>query len=331
MIGDRLTATRVNAGTSQSPRVTDYIVWNGFKAGNLNRQDAVTGELQLVNVASAGILKPKQGATTAFAPLITASPGSMQVETDKIKFAPDPTQLLKDYKAESEILTMAARITGPVKTAFPDGPPKVEGRPPQPDQLPHVAESSGPISVIVVADTDMLDDRFWVSGQEFFGQRVVQPNANNGDFVVNALENLAGGSELMSLRSRGVSSRPFELVQDIQREAERKFRSKERELQEKLRETEKKLSDLQTKEQAGGATILSADQQKAIEDARKEILSLRRELRLVQNDLRKDIDQLETTLRVTNIGFIPVVVAVVAIVLGLVRITRRRRRATALS
>lgn len=331
VIGDRLTATRVNAGTAQRPRVTDYIVWNGFKAGNLNRQDAVTGELQLVNVASAGILKPKQGATTAFAPLITASPGSMSVETDKIKFAPDPTSLLRDYKAESEILTMAARITGPVKTAFPDGPPKVEGRPPQPDQQPHVAESQGPISVIVVADTDMLDDRFWVSGQEFFGQRVVQPNANNGDFVVNALENLAGGSELMSLRSRGVSSRPFELVQDIQREAERKFRSKERELQEKLRETEKKLSDLQTKEQAGGATILSADQQKAIEDARKEILSLRRELRLVQNDLRKDIDQLETTLRVTNIGLIPVVVAVVAIVLGLVRITRRRRRATALS
>jgi len=331
VIGDRLTATRVNAGTQQRPRVTDYIVWNSLKAGNLNRQDAVTGELQVMNVASAGILKPKPGASTSFARLVTASPGSMSVETDKIKFAPDPTQLLRDYKPETEILTMAARITGPVKTAFPDGPPKVEGRPPQPDQLPHVAESAGPISVIVVADTDMLDDRFWVSAQEFFGQRVVQPNANNGDFVVNALENLAGGSELMSLRSRGVSSRPFELVQDIQREAERKFRSKERELQEKLKETEKKLSDLQTKEQAGGATILSADQQKAIEDARKEILSLRRELRLVQNDLRKDIDQLETTLRVTNIGLIPVVVALVAIVLGLVRITRRRRRATALS
>jgi ABC-type uncharacterized transport system involved in gliding motility auxiliary subunit len=331
VIGDRLTATRVNAGTSQRPRVTDYIVWNSFKAGNLNRQDAVTGELQLLNVASAGILKPKQGATTSFAPLVTASPGSMQVETDKIKFAPDPTLLLRDYKAESEILTMAARITGPAKTAFPDGPPKVEGRPPQPDQLPHVAESQGPISVIVIADTDMLDDRFWVSSQEFFGQRQVQPTANNGDFVVNSLENLAGGSELMSLRSRGVSSRVFELVQDIQRDAERRFRSKERELQDKLRETEKKLSDLLTKDQAAGATILSADQQKAIEDARKEILTLRRELRLVQNDLRKDIDRLEAMLRVVNIGLVPLVVAAIAIVLGIVRISRRRRRATALT
>ena len=331
VIGDRLTATRVNAGTQQRPRVTDYIVWNGFKGGNLNRQDAVTGELQLVNVASAGILKPKAGATTAFAPLITASPGAMSVETDKIRFAPDPTQLLKDYKAESEILTMAARITGPVKSAFPDGPPKVEGRPPQPDQQPHVAESQGPISVIIVADTDMLDDRFWVQAQEFFGQRVVQPSANNGDFIVNSLENLAGGSELMSLRSRGISSRPFELVQDIQREAERKFRSKEREQQEKLKETEKKLSDLQTKEQAGGATILSADQQKAIIDARKEILVLRRELRLVQNDLRKDIDQLETAIRVVNIGSIPILVALLAIGLGIFRIARRRQRATALS
>ena len=331
VIGDRLTATRVNAGTAQRPRVTDYVVWLGLKAGNLNRQDAVTGELQMVNAASVGILKPKPGATTTFAPLVTASPGAMEVETDKIRFAPDPAQLLKDYKAGSEILTMAARITGPVKTAFPDGPPKVEGRPQQPDLQPHVAESQGPISVIVVADTDMLDDRFWVSAQEFFGQRVVQPSANNGDFVVNAIENLAGGSDLMSLRSRGISSRPFELVQDIQRDAERRFRSKERELQDKLKETEKKLSDLQTKEQSGGATILSADQQKAIEDARKEILTLRRELRLVQNDLRKDIDKLEATLRVVNIGLIPILVALLAIGLGIVRITRRRRRATALA
>ncbi|MSP47806.1 MAG: ABC transporter [Alphaproteobacteria bacterium] len=331
VIGDRLTATRVNAGTAQRPRVTDYIVWNGFKAGNLNRQDAVTGELQLVNVASAGILKPIPGAATAFVPLVTASPGAMMVETDKIKFAPDPTQLLKDYKAESEILTMVARITGPAKTAFPDGPPKVEGRPQQPDLQPHVAESQGPISVIIVADTDMLEDRFWVSAQEFFGQRVVQPSANNGDFVVNALENLAGGGDLMSLRSRGISSRPFELVQDIQRDAERRFRSKERELQDKLKETEKKLSDLQTKEQSTGATILSADQQKAIEDARKEILTLRRELRLVQNDLRKDIDRLEAMLRVVNIGLIPILVALVAVGLGIFRIARRRQRATALS
>jgi ABC-type uncharacterized transport system involved in gliding motility auxiliary subunit len=331
IVGDRLTATRVNAGTAQRPRVMDYIVWLSLKAGNLNRQDGVTGELQAINAASVGILKPRQGASTSFQPLITASPGAMEVETDKIKFAPDPAQLLRDYKAGSEVLTMAARIAGPAKTAFPDGPPKVEGRPPQPDLQPHVAESQGPINVIVVADTDMLDDRFWVSAQEFFGQRVVQPSANNGDFVVNALENLAGGSELMSLRSRGVSSRPFELVQDIQREAERKFRSKERELQDKLKETEKRLSDLQTKEASSGATILSAEQQKAIEDARREILTLRRELRLVQGDLRKDIDQLEATLRVVNIGLIPILVALLAIALGLVRISRRRRRATALA
>jgi ABC-type uncharacterized transport system involved in gliding motility auxiliary subunit len=330
-IGDRLTGTRVNAGTAQRPRVMDYVAWLGFRAGNLNRQDAVTGELQLVNVASAGILKPKAGAATTFTPLITASPGAMEIETDKIKFGPDPAQLLKDYKAGTEILTMAARITGPAKTAFPDGPPKTEGRPQQPDLQPHVAESTGPINVIVVADTDLLDDRFWVSANDFFGQRTITPSANNGDFVVNAIENLAGGSELMGLRSRGVSSRPFEMVQDIQRDAETRFRSKERELQEKLRETEKKLSDLQTKEQSAGATILSAEQQRAIVEARREILTLRRELRLVQGDLRKDIDRLETTLRVANIGLIPLAVAVIAIGLGLVRITRRRRRATALS
>jgi ABC-type uncharacterized transport system involved in gliding motility auxiliary subunit len=328
-VGDRFTATRVNAGTAQRPRVVDYIAWLSLKPGNLNRDDSITGDLAVVNLASAGVVKPIEGAQTTFTPLVWGSPGAMEVDAEKIRFAPDPTQLLREYKAGSERLVIAARITGPATTAFPDGPPKIEGRPPQPDQPPHLSESKGPIAVVVVADADMLDDRFWVSAQDFFGSRVVQPTANNGDFVVNALEQLAGGSDLVSLRSRGVSSRPFELVQEIQREAELKFRSKERELQEKLRETEKKLNDLTTKEQASGAAILTPDQQKAIEEARREILSLRQELRGVQRDLRRDIDMLETGLRVANIGLVALLVALAAVVTGLVRVSRRRRRVLA--
>jgi ABC-type uncharacterized transport system involved in gliding motility auxiliary subunit len=329
IIGDRLTAMKVNAGTQARPQVMDYIAWLGLKPANMNRNDAITGELAQINVASAGILKPLEGAVTSFTPLLFASPGAMALDADKIKFGPDPAQLLKDYKAGSDQLVIAARVSGPAKTAFPDGPPKHEDRPPPPDRPAQIAESQGPINVIVVSDTDMLDDRFWVSSQDFFGQRVVQPSASNGDFVVNALDQLMGGGDLIGLRSRGVSTRPFELVDKIQRDAEQQYRAKERTLQDKLRDTQKKLDDLQTKDQAGGAAILSPEQQKAIEDARRDIITTRQELRGVQRDLRQDIDRLEAVTRAANIGLVPAAVALLAIVLGTIRIQRRRRRAAA--
>ncbi len=46
----------------------------------------------------------------------------------------------------------------------------------------------------------------------------------------------------------------------------------------------------------------------------------------MQLGLRKDIEELESRLWVFNIGMIPVLVALAAIVLGLARTRRRRQR-----
>jgi ABC-type uncharacterized transport system involved in gliding motility auxiliary subunit len=176
----------------------------------------------------------------------------------------------------------------------------------------------------------MLEDRFWAQVQDFFGQRIAVPIANNGDFVVNAIDNLLGSNALIGLRSRGQSARPFVLVQELQRDAETRFRAKEKELTEKLRETEKKLSELQSQgqDQAGGRAIVSKAQQEAIDQFRTDILATRKELRDVQQNLRRDIQTLESWIRFANIALIPLLVALAAVFAGLAR-TRRRRVAAA--
>ncbi len=183
---------------------------------------------------------------------------------------------------------------------------------------------------MIVADTDMLEDRFWAQVQDFFGQRVAVPFANNGDFVINAVDNLSGSDDLIGLRTRGQSARPFTVVQNIQRGAEQRFRAKERELTEKLRDTEKKLSDMQSQsqEQGGGKVIMSKAQSDAIEAFRADMLGTRRELRDVQHDLRKDIESLETRLKFINIGLIPILVAGAAGIVGVMRMRRRRPGST---
>jgi ABC-type uncharacterized transport system involved in gliding motility auxiliary subunit len=340
--GDRLFARRVNAGTSTRVQAIDYVLWLNLRDITLNRSDVLTAETTSIQMASAGILKSKDGATTTFTPLIQTSDQAMQIDVEGIKMAPDPVGLYNNFKPENTRFTLAARVAGKVKTAFPDGKPPeptpAEGEqpkdqpaatPPAPTP-PALTESANPINLVIVADTDMLEDRFWAQVQDFFGQRVAVPFANNGDFVINAVDNLSGSDDLIGLRTRGQSARPFTVVQNIQRGAEQRFRAKERELTEKLRDTEKKLSDLQSQsqEQGGGKVIMSKAQSDAIEAFRADMLGTRRELRDVQHDLRKDIESLETRLKFINIGLIPILVAGAAGIVGVMRMRRRRPGST---
>lgn len=341
--GDRGTARRVNAGSESRVQAVDYIAWLALRESNFNRSDILTNGTSLIQMASAGILKPKEGATTTFTPLIQTSEQAAPVDVDKIKMMPNPVSLLAEFKPEGQKLTLAARINGPVKTAFPDGPPpepKAEGekkdeqkpadaKPAETKPLPpQIKEAREPANIIVVADTDMLEDRFWARVQDFFGQRVAVPIAGNGDFVINAIDNLRGSNALISLRSRGQSARPFTLVQDLQRDAEQRFRAKEKDLTQKLRDTEKKLSDMQSQgqDQSGTRAMVSRQQQETIDQFRADLLATRRELRGVQQNLRSDIQTLEAWTKFINIALIPIIVAIVAVIVGLAR-TRRRRAA----
>lgn len=339
VVADRRSARRVQVGAGSTTRLqaADYLAWLSIPGTLLDHDDAVTGDLQLLNFASAGILEPIEGATTQFTPLVNSSVVSQQLDAAKVRaMQPDILGILRGFQAEGKSLTIAARVTGPVKSAFPDGAPKPaegEAKPEgeQPAAPPtHIAEAKQPASIIVVADTDFLEDRFWAQMQNYFGSRVAVPTANNADFVLNAVENLAGGSAMASLRSRGVSDRPFTLVKDIQQEAESRFRAKEQELQERLKETEKKLAELRGRD-AGAKTstqaVLTPEQLKEIETFRGQMLATRAELRDVQLSLRSNIEGLQSKVRFLNVAAMPLAIAVFAILLGLWR--RRRRYKTA--
>lgn len=340
--GDRANARRVNAGTAGRVVPADYVAWLTMRGGNINRDDPMMSNIGQVNMASAGILKKREGATTTMEPLITTSPQSAQVDLAKLSGGPgggpDVLGILREFKPGLEGLVVAARISGDAATAFPDGPPKPKegdgaaaaSAPAKPDDKPlppQVMKSQKPINVIVVADTDMLDDRFWVQVQDFFGQRLAVPTANNADMVANALDFLAGGGELVGLRGRGTSVRPFEVVRAIERDAEARLRGTERELQDKLNEVKKNLRDIETGDKAGSSASLTPQQQQTIEKFRAEMLDIRKQLREVQLGLRRDVDRLEGILRFVNIGLVPIVVAVIALGVGGWRLARRRRRA----
>ena len=237
--GDLASARKVNAGTGDRVVPVDYVAWLALTKANLNPDDPVTGDLSQITMATPGIIEPAPDAKTNFVPLIATSVNSEAIPVEKVNGTPDVEALLRDFKPGGKRLVLAAHVTGPADTAFPDGPPKEEKKDeakgdaaaPKPEDkpkeapAPQIKTAAQPINVIVVADTDILEDRFWVQVQDFFGQRVEVPVANNGDFVTNAVDVLAGGNDLISLRSRGTSARPFELVDTIQRTADDKYQA----------------------------------------------------------------------------------------------------------
>jgi ABC-type uncharacterized transport system involved in gliding motility auxiliary subunit len=337
--GDRRDALRVtvNLPGHGPQQVIDYVAWLNLREANLNREDIITASLGQVRMASAGIIEPRDAAKTTIEPLIRTSADAMKIPVEKLAGMPDPAALLADFKPDDKRYILAARVTGMVDTAFPDGPPKPAEpakpaeaqKPPEPSLTSaeeQVKQSLHPINVVVAADTDMLDDRFWVQTQDLFGRRIVVPTANNGDFVLNAVEVLAGGDDLIGLRTRGTSVRPFEVVDRIERDAQQRYSAEERALQEKLKETRAKLQDLTGKEAGGGPPTLAPEQAKAIDQFRLDILQTRRQLRAVQAALRSNLETLKRWIEFLDIALIPILVAVAAIVLGLVRLRRRGRR-----
>ena len=335
-VGDRKFATRVNAGQrAQRRQVIDYIAWLSLPQESVAAEDVVTGELASLNFGSAGALKKKEGASTTFTPLVSSSDDAMLVESINLMFGPDPERLLRDFKPSGERFALAARIQGPAKTAFPDGPPKAEAKEGEatdadkekerPDPAAQLKDSKTPINVIVIADTDMLDDRFWVQTSDLFGERLATPFNGNGSLVINAIDNLTGSAELISLRSRSRSSRPFTVVADIRRAAEARFREEEKALQEKLEAAEKKIAELQKERPGSKGQVLTPEQRAAIEGFRTEMLETRKALRDVQHKLQRDIDRLAGWIKAINIGLIPLLVALVAVALA--AIARQRRYA----
>jgi len=183
--------------------------------------------------------------------------------------------------------------------------------------------------VVVVADVDMLSERFWAQESNFMGQRVLVPTADNPSFLVNALENLTGSPALSSLRGRGAQSRPFKLIDEIRQEAEMNFRAKEQELLGRLDQLQNQINGIQIKQQGQGETeaLLSDEDTKAIENYRGEILATRGELREVQRALRQDIETLEGIIKFVNIAGIPILFGLLLIILAVVRHNRRKVRA----
>ena len=330
VLGDLAQGLTVRARQDEPPQRHLAII--GFGARSLDEGDVTTSGLTQITMDTAGILRPKKEAGVRFEPLIRSSTRAAPIAAQRFSQLTDPTALFEGFKPTGESYTVAARVTGMVKTAFPNGPPP--GVPLAAGPAPLKA-SSKPLNLIVVSDADMLSDFLWVRWESFLGQRTPSAWANNGDFVWNAIDNLAGSSDLISVRGRASFLRPFERVDALRAAAQDRFLSEQRELEAQLAQTEHKLDALQANRSDSGSSshagqpqvILTAEQERELQRFQKERLRIRKELRDVKSGLDRDIRALGTRLKLIDVIVAPALFAILALLVNTA--ARRRRRAAA--
>jgi ABC-type uncharacterized transport system involved in gliding motility auxiliary subunit len=322
VVGDLARGLEVRASASTAP--TRHIGILGLRHGDMDQKDVVTASLESINLATVGSLAARPGAKTTFEPLLQSSANAEPMPAQRFNALSDPAALRDGFKSTGVRYTIAARITGPVESAYPNGPPGDQKPAPGPP-IAHLAKSTTPANIVVIADTDLLMDYLWVQTRELLGQRIAQAFANNGDLIANILDNLSGSSALISVRGRASFSRPFERIEALKRQADDRLRAKALELQTELQQTEGKLTELQAKRNDQSSLMLSPEQETELKRFTAEKTRVRKELRETERGLDVDINRLGSRLKVINIAIAPLIVAVAGVVILSLRRSRRRR------
>lgn len=310
-IADRNLAKTVKVQNNGREATIRYPLWMDFVSNNFDKQDVLTTNMERLTLASPGVISKTEDATTNFIPLITTSDAAMLIEADRIsEYQQNLPEFLNSYKPSGSY-TVAARISGPIKSPYTDAT---------------VQDSS----ILVFGDTDMLFDHFWLSIQNVGGQEIGVPNASNGNLVLSALDNLSGSNALISIRNRGSFARPFDTVRQLELQSQEKYRASEQALQQRLELTKQKLDALERQKQAGNAMLLTVQQKQEEESFRRELTETRHELREVRRKLNHDLESVASHIKFYSIGLIPLLIVIGGLGLWTVQAQReqKNRKAT---
>lgn len=348
IVADADLGIRINAGQQgQRGQQVIFPPWITVDKRGLVATDPATGKVNTVNFATAGFLtkkvadKPKEGEPApkdemVFTPIIQSTTNSQLLNPAALIAITDPASIIANFQPSGNQYAIAARISGTLNTAFPNGDPAAAETnttgPTPPPKTDTLKKSTKEASVLIVADVDFLTDRMWTREQSIGGISLgSQKLGDNVDFLTTCLDINAGSGDLLGVRARGDFFRPFTRVEAIQRDAERLFRAEQDRLKQKLSETEAKIADIQKKNpnatDKDGFIVLTKEQEAEILKFREEQVETRKQLRNVQFNLRRDVESLGTWVKVINVGAVPVAVMLIALVWGAARALSRRAQA----
>jgi gliding-associated putative ABC transporter substrate-binding component GldG len=322
--------TKVRARGNQ---IEDNPFWLSLPADSFNADNIVTAKLESLLLPMAGTIREEGKSDLVYEPLLQSSANSALEKSEKVRMTAN--EIRREFKSANKKYDLAVKLSGIFKTAFPEGKPPAEAKPPnaatdekakKPENPATVLKvGNKPSAVIIIADSDMIYDGYYVQQQNFLGFDIARIFNDNLNFLLNAAEMLAGGQDLISIRSRGKFEKPFIRVQELAKIAQAKWLSREQELMKKVDETNEKLSQMEQQKDDSQKLLISKAQEEEIKKFQEEKRRINKELKKVRRNLRADIEALGVSVKLINIFLMPFLVAIAGIAFALHRRRKSQR------
>jgi len=337
--GDRALASMANIRANQRPeRIISYLTLT--PEGSCFAEDnVITAELNQVRMLFAGVLKEvaePNGADDSDSniqrvPIITTTNrgGTFTIGNQYELMFLDGESLMKQFSDGTEPVAMGYVITGRLKSSFPNGI-EVESESPDPndpnqtitttEHFTGLKEAEQDCVVAVFSDVDFISDNMAYQNS-FFGKVVV---GDNSTLMLNAIDDLSGSSDLVSIRSRGNFKRPFTVVDDIELQAEADTTEEVEKINLQIAGLQSELQSILSSAKEGQEEFIGSTFDQKKKQYELKIHQAQRQLRKVKMTKREKIEHLGNRLRQANMLAAPMVILVMAIVLGIRRSVRKR-------
>ncbi len=305
---------------SQNNTIEQSPLYLSLTKKNLTANDVLTAPVNSLMMVMAGSFSGTPAEGLRMTPLVTTSARSTLTDAMMMQF--DPNAFRRELKNNPKPCSLAVRLQGKFKSAFPNGAPSED--PANTNSVKttdarFLKESQQEGHVILVADVDMLFNDFCVQELNLFGYRGFQPFNDNINLFANMVEQMAGSADLIGIRCRGTLNRPFTRVLALQAEAQSRWMEQEQRLEEKLQASQRRIDELQRQKDEKQRFIMSPEQTRELQKIRTEVLNTKQELKQVRRNLREDIESLGMTIKAINILLVPALVILVGILFAAFR------------
>ncbi len=255
-----------------------------FKVGKaeLNPNHRITQKLNSILFSTASVIYPQNAEDISFFPLIKSSYNSSLMTTDIIRQNLPPREILARFSPQNDVLFLAAEILS--------------------------NNASKPFDIIAVADTDFMYDTFWAKEKKFLDTSYSVPIFDSANFILNALDYLAENDDLISLRSKGLKSRPLYKIDSLRKQNTYLYKIKENEIFNAIDGVRQQLTEITAKRDFEERETFNADELALIGKMRKEMTDLRQQLSRIRLNANQNISHIETEVKFFNIYFISLLI-----------------------
>ena len=306
-------STILSRGANQQE---DNLLWLSLQPESFNPDHLITAKLETMLLSTAGVFGKMEASQFDYEPLLSSSAQSAVMENFQAQFGADAIR--KAFKSEGKRRDLAVTVRGRFPQAFPISSEDIVEKEMGQEKTPKSSV------IVLVGDSDMLYDYYYMQRQNFLGFQTVNVFNDNLNFLLNTTEMLCGNESLIDMRSRGEFKKPFDRVLRIQEEARLKWLDRERALTQRMEELNSKLGELEGRKSESHRLIITASQEHEIEKFKEQRRQINRELKDVRKNLRAEIESLGRKVKFFNIFFAPILVGIAGLFFAMSR--RRRMR-----